>query len=46
MESNLKYKFKRRSKSYLDWLVYTVKSEKYYLAEGCIMNNKKGMFMH
>ncbi|WP_194768488.1 hypothetical protein [Tamlana sp. I1] len=43
MKSTLKYKFKRRSKNYLDWLVYTVKSEKYYLAEGCIMNSKKRM---
>ena len=33
METTLRYKFARRSKSYFDWLLYTIKSEKYYLAE-------------
>lgn len=40
METTLKYKFKRQSENYLDWLVNTVKSEKYYLAEGCIIKLK------
>jgi hypothetical protein len=38
MKTKLKYKFKRKSKNYLDWLVNTIKSEKYYLTEGYIMN--------
>jgi hypothetical protein len=41
METTLKYKFKRQSKNYLDWLVNTVKSEKYYLTEGDIIDFKE-----
>ena len=36
METTLRYKFTRRSKNYFDWLIYTIKSEKYYLAESQI----------
>lgn len=41
MEKTLKYPFKRQSKNYLDWLVNTVKSEKYYLTEGYVINIKE-----
>lgn len=36
MENSLRYKFTRRSKNYFEWLIYTIKSEKYYLAESQI----------
>ena len=38
METTLHYKFKRQSKNYFDWLIHTIKSEKYYLAEGQIVD--------
>ncbi|MEO9076424.1 MAG: hypothetical protein ABI263_03905 [Gelidibacter sp.] len=37
METTLRYKFKRRSQNYFDWLLYTIKSEKYHLAESQIV---------
>lgn len=40
METNLSYNFTRRSKSYFDWLLYTIKSEKYFMAESQIDNWK------
>ena len=33
MERALNYSFKRRSKSYMDWLYYEIKSEYYIQAE-------------
>jgi len=36
METTLPYNFKRRSKNYFDWLINTIKSEKYYMAESQI----------
>ncbi len=38
METTLRYNFKRRSKNYFDWLIYTIKSEKYHLAESQIVD--------
>ncbi len=43
METTLKYKFKRRSKNHLDWLINIVKSEKYYLLEASIVDLKNSM---
>ncbi|WP_168796602.1 hypothetical protein [Cognatitamlana onchidii] len=43
MKATLKYKFKRQSNNFLEWLVYTVKSEKYYLSEGSAINFKQRM---
>lgn len=37
MENTLRYNFTRQSKNYFDWLIYTIKSEKYYLAESHIV---------
>ncbi|MEO5789267.1 MAG: hypothetical protein ACOH2D_10140 [Gelidibacter sp.] len=36
METTLRYNFTRRSQNYFDWLLYTIKSEKYHLAESQI----------
>jgi hypothetical protein len=36
MEAKLQYDFKRQSKNYIDWLLYFVKSEKYYEMDGYI----------
>ncbi len=33
METTLNYRFHRRSKNYFDWLLNTIKSEKYHQAE-------------
>ncbi|MFH4964248.1 hypothetical protein V8G69_04530 [Gaetbulibacter sp. M235] len=41
MEANLNYTFKRKSDSYLDWLMNIIKSEKYYQAEGEIFSIEK-----
>lgn len=38
MESTLNYRFKRRSNNYFEWLLYTVKSEKYHEAESQIVS--------
>lgn len=38
METTLPYNFTRRSKSYMDWLLYTIKSEKYLLQENLSEN--------
>jgi hypothetical protein len=38
MEATLNYNFKRKSDSYLDWLMNTIKSEKYFQAEGDIFS--------
>lgn len=38
METALQYNFTRRSQNYFDWLIYTIKSEKYYLAESQIVD--------
>lgn len=37
METTLPYHFKRRSSNYFDWLLNTIKSEKYYEAESQIV---------
>lgn len=44
METTLKYKFKRRSKNHLDWLINIVKSERYYQLEASIVDVKNGVF--
>ncbi|WP_281170377.1 hypothetical protein [Gelidibacter mesophilus] len=36
METTLHYNFTRRSENYFDWLINTIKSEKYHLAESQI----------
>ncbi|MCB0458150.1 MAG: hypothetical protein R2776_02885 [Flavobacteriaceae bacterium] len=41
MGATLHYRFERRSKSYLDWLLYTVKSEHYYVSEAVIVTPAK-----
>ncbi|HRV54307.1 MAG: hypothetical protein R2802_13285 [Flavobacteriaceae bacterium] len=40
MQNALNYRFERKSKNFLDWLVYTVRSEKYHQVEGFIVNQK------
>gem|GEM_PF-2272944 len=37
METTLNYRFKRQSKNYFEWLLYTIKSEKYHEAESQIV---------
>lgn len=37
MESNLPYHFRRQSDNFFDWLLNTVKSEKYHEAESKIV---------
>lgn len=37
MENTLRNNVTRQSKNYFDWLIYTIKSEKYYLAESQII---------
>lgn len=37
METTLPYNFTRRSQNYFDWLLNTIKSEKYHLAESQIV---------
>lgn len=39
MEKSLNYSFKRRSKSYFEWLNEVIKSEKYFLADSIIVPN-------
>lgn len=39
MESKLSYRFKRRSTNYFDWLLNTIKSEKYHEAESQIVTS-------
>ncbi len=33
MESTLTYPFERKSENYLDWLMNTIRSQNYYMAE-------------
>ncbi|RAJ19743.1 hypothetical protein LX77_03486 [Gelidibacter algens] len=40
METTLHYTFKRRSQNYFDWLLNTIKSEKYHMAESLIVDWK------
>lgn len=44
MEATLNYKFKRKFKNHLDWLVNIIKSEKYYQFEGNIVHFKNSAF--
>jgi len=44
METTLNYKFKRKSKNHLDWLVNVIKSETYYQAEGHIVYFQNNAF--
>jgi len=37
MENLLNYRFERKSKNFLDWLVNTIRSEKYHEVEGFIV---------
>lgn len=39
MESHLPYNFKRQSDNFFDWLLNTVKSEKYHQAESKIVTS-------
>jgi len=39
MEATLNYRFQRRSKNYFDWLLYTIKSEKYFEAQSQIVTS-------
>lgn len=41
METTLPYHFTRRSTNYFDWLLNTIKSEKYHEAESQIVNYEK-----
>lgn len=41
MESTLNYSFQRQSKNYFEWLLYTIKSEKYHQAESQIVTLQK-----
>lgn len=38
METTLRYNFTRRSQNYFDWLINTIKSEKYYMVESQIVD--------
>ena len=38
METTLNYRFQRQSKNYFEWLLYTIKSEKYHEAESQIVS--------
>jgi hypothetical protein len=40
MELALNYRFERRTKNHLEWLVDVIKSEKYYQAESYIPNHE------
>lgn len=40
MKATLNYTFERQSKNHLDWMIYVIKSEKYYEFEGEIMTFK------
>lgn len=41
MGATLHYRFERRSKNYFDWLLYTVKSQRYYETEAIIVPASK-----
>ncbi|MBW2936528.1 hypothetical protein KXJ69_00325 [Aureisphaera sp. CAU 1614] len=41
MGATLHYRFERRSKNYFDWLLNTIKSERYYQSEAMIVNVSK-----
>ncbi|MBD0832094.1 hypothetical protein [Aestuariibaculum sediminum] len=41
MEATLKYKFNRKSKNHIDWLLNVIKSEKYYLTDSYIVRLDK-----
>ncbi len=41
METTLPYHFKRQSKNYFEWLLYTIKSEKYHEADSQIVTHDK-----
>lgn len=41
MKTTLNYKFKRKSKNHLDWLINIIKSERYYLIEASIVGTNK-----
>ena len=41
MEATLNYRFQRRSKNYFDWLLYTIKSEKYFEAQSQIVTSDR-----
>lgn len=38
MKTTLNYSFKRQSENHLDWLINTIKSERYYEIEATIVN--------
>lgn len=45
MKTTLNYKFKRKSKNHLDWLINIIKSERYYLVEANIVTtNQEGQY--
>lgn len=37
METTLNYRFQRQSKNYFEWLLFTIKSEKYHQAESQVV---------
>ncbi|HNQ27775.1 MAG TPA: hypothetical protein PKL92_07640 [Aquaticitalea sp.] len=37
METTLSYRFERRSDNFFDWMLNTIKSEKYHLADSQIV---------
>ncbi len=39
METTLNYPFKRRSENYFEWLLFTIKSERYHQAESQIVTH-------
>lgn len=41
METTLTYRFRRQTKNHLDWLLYIVKSERYFEDEGFVSNITK-----
>lgn len=38
MDTTLHYSFKRKSQNYFDWLLNTIKSEQYHMAESQIVD--------
>lgn len=41
METTLSYRFERRSDNFFDWMLNTIKSEKYHQTESQIITLKK-----
>lgn len=39
METTLNYRFQRKSENYFEWLLFTIKSERYHEAESQIVTH-------